>query len=109
MSNAHSKTLQKGDKGLFGSVTCSPARHFQKQMTRQHVTARRIDFKRVKRGVSFELFISLIPIDVRKINNANIKREFNIVYIREMFSGNVTCHMTRSWVHPTCQKGDYHE
>lgn len=45
MSNAHSKTLQKGDKGLFGSVTCSPARHFQKQMTRQHVTARRIDFK----------------------------------------------------------------
>ena len=109
MSNAHSKTLQKGDKGLFGSVTCSPARHFQKQMTRQHVTARRIDFKRVKCGVSFELFIPLIPIDVRSKNNANIKREFNIVYIREMFWGNVTCHMTRAWVHPTYKKGVYHE
>ena len=109
MKNAHSKQPEKAFTMYSGSVTCSPACHFKNQMSRQHVTARLIDFKRVKRGVSFELFISLIPIDVRRINNANIKREFNIVYIREMFSGNVTCHMTRSWVHPTCKKGVYHE
>lgn len=65
MKNAHSKQPEKAFTMYSGSVTCSPACHFKNQMSRQHVTARCIDSKRVTSGVSFKSFISRKSMCVR--------------------------------------------
>lgn len=95
MKNAHSKQPEKAFTMYSGSVTCSPACHFKNQMSRQHVTARCIDSKRVTSGVSFKSFISRISMCVRIKKHVFRKCEFFILYIGGIFFGNVTCHMTR--------------
>ena len=107
MKNAPFKRHEKAFSMSLERVTCSPACHFKNQMSRQHVTPRRIDYKRVISGVSFKSFISRKPMYVRIKKHVFRKCEFFILYIGGIFLGNVTCHMTRPSICPlNHQKGD---